>query len=164
MPRIPTAKLASKGGAQRHNPLPQQLQEDQLTGKFGLVSAPGRRSKKSKAKPQSASDDEEDQKQYAAPQGMVTGGKAGGRGSAVIDLPKKQAAHRELPSSRQADTRAEWPLPRLLLALPPLSSRPVRGCALGNRCPSSSPHGAASRWCAIRWRPWPAPALRLSWW
>ena len=78
MPRIPTAKLASKGGAQRHNPLPQQLQEDQLTGKFGLVSAPGRRSKKSKAKPQSASDDEEDQKQYAAPQGMVTGGKAGG--------------------------------------------------------------------------------------
>lgn len=78
MPRIPTAKLASKGGAaQRHNPLPQQLQQDQLTSKFGLVSAPGRRSKKA-TKPQSASDDEEDQKQYAAPQGMVTGGKSGG--------------------------------------------------------------------------------------
>lgn len=77
MPRIPTAKLA-KNGSQRHNPLPQQLQQDQLTSKFGLVSAPGRRSKKSKAKPQSASDDEDDQKQYAAPQGMVTGGKAGG--------------------------------------------------------------------------------------
>ncbi|SPO26757.1 related to ENP1 - required for pre-rRNA processing and 40S ribosomal subunit synthesis [Ustilago trichophora] len=78
MPRIPTAKLASKSGSQRHNPLPQQLQQDQLTTKFGLVSAPGRRSKKSKAKPQSASDDEEDQKQYAAPQGMVLGGKSGG--------------------------------------------------------------------------------------
>ena len=78
MPRIPTAKLASKGGSQRHNPLPQQLHEDQLTSKFGLVSAPGRRSKKAAAKPQSASDDEEDQKQYAAPKGMVTGGKAGG--------------------------------------------------------------------------------------
>ena len=78
MPRIPTAKLASKAGAsQRHNPLPQQLQQDQLTSKFGLVSAPGRRSKKS-AKPQSASDDEQDQKQYAAPAGMVTGGKSGG--------------------------------------------------------------------------------------
>ncbi|EST04979.1 Bystin [Kalmanozyma brasiliensis GHG001] len=75
MPRIPTTKLA-KGGSKRHNPLPQQLQEDQLTSKFGLVSAPGRRSKKT-AKPQSASDDEEDQKQYAAPKGMVTGGKAG---------------------------------------------------------------------------------------
>lgn len=78
MPRIPTAKLASKAGAsQRHKPLPQQLQQDQLTSKFGLVSAPGRRSKKS-AKPQSASDDEQDQKQYAAPAGMVTGGKSGG--------------------------------------------------------------------------------------
>ncbi|GAC75130.1 cell adhesion complex protein bystin [Moesziomyces antarcticus T-34] len=76
MPRIPTTKLAKKAGAQRHNPLPQQLQQDQLTSKFGLVSAPGRRTKKSK--PQSASDDEEDQAQYAAPQGMVTGGKAGG--------------------------------------------------------------------------------------
>ncbi|KAJ1023950.1 hypothetical protein NDA13_004782 [Ustilago tritici] len=75
MPRIPTAKLA-KNGSQRHNPLPQQLQEDQLTNKFGLVSAPGRRNKKNH-KPQSASDDDEDQKQYAAPTGMVIGGKAG---------------------------------------------------------------------------------------
>ncbi|CDR88500.1 related to ENP1-required for pre-rRNA processing and 40S ribosomal subunit synthesis [Sporisorium scitamineum] len=79
MPRIPTAKLAKKGaGAQRHNPLPQQLQQDQLTSKFGLVSAPGRRSKKAATKPQSASDDEEDQKQYAAPKAMVIGGTAGG--------------------------------------------------------------------------------------
>ncbi|CBQ73685.1 related to ENP1-required for pre-rRNA processing and 40S ribosomal subunit synthesis [Sporisorium reilianum SRZ2] len=79
MPRIPTAKLAKKGtGSQRHNPLPQQLQQDQLTSKFGLVSAPGRRSKKAASKPQSASDDEEDQKQYAAPKGMVLGGTAGG--------------------------------------------------------------------------------------
>lgn len=76
MPRIPSTKLAKKGASPRHNPLPQQLQEDQLTSKFGLVSAPGRRSKKV-GKPQSASDDEEDQKQYAAPKGMVTGGKAG---------------------------------------------------------------------------------------
>lgn len=89
MPRIPTAKLASKGGSQRHNPLPQQLQQDQLTSKFGLVSAPGRRSKKSKAKPQSASDDEEDQKQYAAPQGMVTGGKAGGNNNNNNNKEKK---------------------------------------------------------------------------
>ncbi len=75
MPRIPSTKLAKR--AHLHaTTLPQQLQEDQLTSKFGLVSAPGRRSKKL-GKLQSASDDEEDQKQYAAPKGMVTGGKAG---------------------------------------------------------------------------------------
>lgn len=76
MPRAPSAKLARKSGSQRHNPLPQQLQEDQLTSKFGLVSAPGRRNKKVKA--HLTLDDEGEQDFGAAPPGMVTGGKAGG--------------------------------------------------------------------------------------
>ncbi|SNX84950.1 related to ENP1 - required for pre-rRNA processing and 40S ribosomal subunit synthesis [Melanopsichium pennsylvanicum] len=82
MPRIPSTKLASKSGSQRHNPLPQQLAQDQLTSKFGLVSAPGRRSsKKANTKPQSASDHVEDQAQYAAPKGMVVEAKSHGSNS-----------------------------------------------------------------------------------
>ncbi|KAN0065226.1 snoRNA-binding rRNA-processing protein [Thecaphora frezii] len=81
MPRAPsTAKKGSRGApSQRHNPLHQELKEDELTSRFGLVSAPGRRSKQKSSK----GDDDDDSGAvsidiYAAPKGMVTGGKAGG--------------------------------------------------------------------------------------
>ncbi|PWZ00269.1 Bystin-domain-containing protein [Testicularia cyperi] len=136
MPRIPTTKLASrsgKSGAQRHNPLPQQLQEDQLTSKFGLVSAPGRRNKRSKA--QSASDEEEDQALYAAPAGMVTGGKSGGsnKDKKFID-PKLSRNILRLAREQQEELEREELQ----------QQQPTSTSAIGARPDRDAPRGSAS--------------------
>ncbi|KAJ1018881.1 hypothetical protein NDA16_004684 [Ustilago loliicola] len=139
MPRIPSAKLA-KNGSQRHNPLPQQLQEDQLTNKFGLVSAPGRRSNK-KHKPQSASDDEEDQKQYAAPVGMVTGGKAGGsnKEKKYID-PKLSRNILRLARQQQEEIERE----EMELQNPSASAEASSSSAANGMTARDGPRGSAS--------------------
>lgn len=139
MPRIPTAKLA-KNGSQRHNPLPQQLQEDQLTNKFGLVSAPGRRNKKIH-KPQSASDDDEDQKQYAAPTGMVIGGKAGGsnKENKYID-PKLSRNILRLARQQQEEIERE----EMQLQNPSASLEASSSSAANRMTPRDRPRGSAS--------------------
>ncbi|EPQ26837.1 uncharacterized protein PFL1_05472 [Pseudozyma flocculosa PF-1] len=85
MPRAPStsAKKGRGGASPRHNPLHQELKEDELTSRFGTVSAPGRRAKNKSAKRGANDGDGADDATvnidiYSAPKGMVTGGKAGG--------------------------------------------------------------------------------------
>lgn len=137
MPRIPSAKLA-KGGSKRPSSLAQQLQEDQLTSKFGLVSAPGRRSKKSK--PQSAEDEEEDQKQYAAPAGMVTGGKSGGNKEKKYIDPKLSRNILRLARQQQEEIERE----EMDLQNPSATAEASTSSALNGTTARDGPRGSAS--------------------
>ena len=109
MPRAPSSAKPAKGsGAQRHNPLHQQMKEDELTSRFGLVSQPGRRNKQKSSKKSSKNDDEDDAQAdvYAAPQGMVVGGKAGGGNKKFID-PKLSRNILRLAREQQEELEAE---------------------------------------------------------
>lgn len=99
MPRAPSSRKPSGKNAQRHDPLHQQLREDELTNKFGRVSTPGRRKGKGK--------DSDDELEQAAPRGMVTGGRAGGGDSKAKGFVDPKLSRTILELARQQQDELE---------------------------------------------------------
>lgn len=83
---MPRASSSLKSKVEKPAPFQQQLKQDELTAKYGLVSQPGRRNKKSnhqgKDEDEIAQDAHQDKLNRSA--GIVTGGKAGG-GKSYVD-------------------------------------------------------------------------------
>ncbi|PWN52078.1 Bystin-domain-containing protein [Violaceomyces palustris] len=108
MPRPPPSRKTPKGSnsSQRHDPLHHQLKSDELVSRFGSVSAPGRRAKKSKREHDHGDgDSDDDPAADLTKKPMITGAKAGG-GKTYVD-PKLSRNILRLAREQQDELEAE---------------------------------------------------------